>query len=126
MMLQIDTKDLTQDELDLLQSLIGSSTEKKMKTILKSKPCKQELKPYNLKVDTYCSTCETKHTQYFEMRLAEDCTHLYGVPVEPNTSYTKHERRTVRYCSCCRNNLRRFSQDELICKIMHEVTTHYE
>lgn len=130
MMLQIDTKDLTQDELDLLQALVGSQVEKKAKEKIKSKPCKQELEPYTLRVETYCATCEMTHVQYFKMEFSEDKTHLHGVPLEAedwyNTAKYKEEYRIIRYCNSCPSVLKSFTLEKLVDKLLKEVRRHYE
>lgn len=115
MILDIDDKELTQDELDLLESLIGSKKEKKEK--FKTKPCKQELKAYKLKVSVHCTICNSDHNQFFYMKevvsgLASEkiSEAQYMVLQIPDHTELKH----IRSCGKCREVLLMKEKSELV------------
>lgn len=115
MILDIDEKELTQDEMDLLESLIGSKKEKKEKH--KPKPCKQELREYKLKVCVHCTICNSDHNQFFYMKeipngLASNkiSEAQYMVLQIPEHAEMKH----IRSCGSCRDVLATKDKSELI------------
>lgn len=115
MMLIINTKNLTQEELDLLSSLTEGFKVKETK--LKTKPCKQELEPYYLEVITTCTTCNEEHFQTFKMSWSKDKNALVSEEVhcvKIDSFAPEPERRQTRFCSKCKINLSKLPTDKLV------------
>lgn len=115
MILDIDDKELTQDELDLLESLIGK--EKKKVEQVKPKPCKQELSSYKLMISTVCTICKSDYRQYFHMKFAEHClvSEIISEEMFNNLDLPMNQEfRHIRTCGKCKEVLMQKDKEEIV------------